>query len=156
MTEYNSSPDEEKPTSRPANPLRKKPLSPALGIYRWEVTMVLSILHRLTGVFLWLVAVVALLLVSNQLLFHFFPDGDNIFSPFVAAGLALAKRFFYIVLAPIFFALFFHGLNGLRHFFWDIGWGYDIKVARLSAWLVISLSLLLTILMVIMMWRMNS
>ena len=133
-----------KKTMRHAAPI----LSPHLGIYRWEVTMLLSIMHRFTGVALWLAAVAAVLLLGNQLLFHVFTISD--------AVLQVAQRFSYIVLLPLFFALVFHGLNGIRHFFWDMGWGYDIKVARASAWLVLGLSLLATIVVAALWWRARS
>ncbi|MDI9313141.1 MAG: succinate dehydrogenase, cytochrome b556 subunit [Hydrotalea sp.] len=153
--ENSSSTNGEKSPSIPQHQ-RRKILSPGLGIYRWEITMVLSILHRFSGVFLWLVAVVALLLLSDRVLLHFFTAPDSFVAPLVGFIATIAKDFSYIILAPVFFALFFHGLNGIRHFFWDMGFGYNIKVARASAWLVIGLSLLATVIIAMTMWRLHS
>ncbi|MGI9461172.1 MAG: succinate dehydrogenase, cytochrome b556 subunit [Alphaproteobacteria bacterium] len=122
---------------------KKRTLSPHLGIYRWESTMLLSILHRLTGVFLWLVAVGVLLWASNVIFFGWF---ENI--------LPMAfKTFLPFIWLPIVFSLACHGLNGIRHFFFDIGFGYHIKTARLTAWLVLGLSCLITLYVLLMLVR---
>ncbi len=114
-----------------------RPLSPHLNIYRWEVTMLLSILHRFTGVFLWGVAVLIVLVATSQLLFHVM-----ILS---GAVLEIIKKFAYIIFAPVIFALALHGLNGVRHFFWDVGLGYNINVARFTAWACLLLSFFITL-----------
>ncbi|MCX8515925.1 MAG: succinate dehydrogenase, cytochrome b556 subunit [Alphaproteobacteria bacterium] len=113
--------------------MMKKPLSPHLGIYRWEVTMAASITHRATGVFLWLIAFFGLLLVANDMLYPVinWPDYWRVI---------FWDAVYYLRLLVV-FSLVFHAINGIRHFIWDLGLGYDIKVARLTAWLAFLLAL---------------
>lgn len=108
--------------------LKDRPLSPHLQIYRWELTMVLSILHRASGVLLsvglvgmtsWLLAIAA---------------GPSEFAAFRESSGSLIGR---TVLFAWSFALFLHVGNGIRHLAWDIGLGFSLPAARASGWLVV-------------------
>jgi succinate dehydrogenase / fumarate reductase cytochrome b subunit len=113
-----------------------RPLSPHLQIYRPQLTSVLSILHRLTGVALalgtgllvwWLAAAAA------------GPDSFAIANDF------LGSTFGRLLLLGWSFALFYHLCNGIRHLFWDAGLGYEITTVNRSGWLVLVASLALTV-----------
>lgn len=113
-----------------------RPLSPHLQIYRWQLTSVLSILHRMTGVAL---AVGAILLVSWL---GAAADGPQPFAKmqwFVASPLGLILLFGWSV------ALFYHLCNGIRHLVWDTGRGLDLKSVYASGWTVIVATAALTI-----------
>jgi succinate dehydrogenase / fumarate reductase cytochrome b subunit len=104
--------------------------------YRPQLTSVLSILHRATGVFL---AVFAVAVVAGLLAAAAGPQAWNAFAACAysplgkVAGLAIA------------FSLSFHFCNGIRHLFWDIGQGYDIRTTYITGYAVIAASLLLTL-----------
>ncbi|HYC13426.1 MAG TPA: succinate dehydrogenase, cytochrome b556 subunit [Stellaceae bacterium] len=115
----------------------ERPLSPHLQIYRWQLTSVLSILHRMTGVALsvgtlllawWLVA-----LASGE-------ESYNAAQGFI--GSFLGK----LLLLGWSFAVFYHLANGIRHLFWDAGYGFEIKTTYASGWTVVAASALLTVL----------
>jgi succinate dehydrogenase cytochrome b subunit len=114
----------------------QRPLSPFLT-YRRQYTMVLSILHRITGVALsvgllplayWLVAAASGAQAYEQ--------ASRVFThPLV--------RFMLIGLS---FSFFYHLLNGLRHLVWDTGHGLEKKAARLSGWIVFITAVVVTVL----------
>ena len=112
-----------------------RPLSPHLQVYRWQMTSVLSILHRGTGLFLVLGSVMITFWVVALALSH------NIFVSYQAwLGSLLGK----VLLAGWSFSLFFHWANGIRHLLWDAGWGYEIKRVYITGWIVVLLSVVLT------------
>ena len=117
---------------------RSRPLSPFMigPYYKPQLTSMLSIVHRLTGVGLsmgvvllawWLCALAA--------------------GPWAYAAFARHLTAWYgqLLLAGWTWALMYHLCNGIRHLFWDIGKGYSIPVAYKSGYAVVALSLLLTI-----------
>ena len=97
-------------------PKNHHPLTPHLTIYKWPLTAVLSITHRLTGVFLiagvFVFFTVLVALASGEAVFlsvqHFLNQGSV-----------------QIVLAGFAFALSFHLVHGLRHLLWDLGLGFE-------------------------------
>ena len=115
----------------------KNPLSPHIQIYSWHISSLVSIGHRITGVinifiltliFLWLGSL--LLGEENyEIIFNFF----NSF---------LGKFF---IIATI-WSFPFHSLSELRHLFWDMGYGFDLKTANLTGSLVIIFSIIFTVL----------
>lgn len=98
--------------------------------------MAASITHRATGVALYsgtiLLAVWAF--AASR--------GEAFYAP---VGAFLASPFGVLILFGYAWALFFHGLNGLRHLYWDSGRGLDPKAASATAWMVFAASLLLAI-----------
>ncbi len=110
-------------------------MSPHLQVYRWQITMVMSILHRATGVALavgafgvawWLVAVAT---------------GGETYAN--VAGL-IASPFGQLVVAAFSACLVYHLLNGIRHLLWDIGYGYEIPKVYATGWSVLVLTVLIT------------
>jgi len=113
-----------------------RPLSPHLQIYRWQLTSVLSILHRITGVGL---AVGAVLLVSW---FGSAADGTASFASFQGF---LASPIGLVLLFGCSVALFYHLCNGIRHLCWDTGRGLDLKSVYASGWAVLVATVVLTV-----------
>lgn len=105
-----------------------RPLSPHISIYRWPITMVLSILHRATGIALSVgfIALVAWLFdaASGQ-------ESYAVFASFM--GSMLGK----LLLVGWSFAFFYHLSNGVRHMVWDSGRGFEKSQANFSSWLVL-------------------
>ncbi len=114
-----------------------RPLSPHLTIYRWPISMTLSILHRLTGVALsgGLVILTIWLLTLSY--------GATAYEPVAAL---LGTLFGKLLLVAFSYAFFFHFCNGIRHLFWDIGKGFEMRQVVASAWSVVIASLALTLL----------
>ena len=113
----------------------ERPLSPHLSIYRWPVTMTLSILHRATGVAMAIgLAVLAAWLVCAA-------AGSADYDQFVALLSTLVGRLFLIGWS---FAFFYHLANGIRHLVWDTGRGFEKRQANASAWFVLILSVATT------------
>ena len=106
---------------------RKRPLSPFLTVYRWQYTMALSILHRVTGCAL----SVGLLLFVYWLLAA--ATGHDEYETALAFFTHPLVR---VLLIGFSFAFFYHLLNGARHMTWDTGHGLERKSARLSGWIV--------------------
>ena len=102
-------------------PEMNRPLSPHLGIYQWSVSMTLSILHRATGSAL-SVAAVALVV---------WPVSAAMGGESYAAVTAFLTGWFGVLLLIGFSASFFiHLGNGIRHLFWDAGYGFEKGRAR--------------------------
>ena len=115
-----------------------RPTSPHLSVYRGPITMTLSILHRMTGVALTvgLVIFVAWLMAVA--------GGNADYAKFVDLMQTPLGR---IALVGWSFAFFFHLCNGIRHLFWDVGKGFEMRQVNASAWSVIVVSLALTLLL---------
>lgn len=113
-----------------------RPLSPHIGIYRWQVQMVTSILHRATGIAL----VAGSVLVLWGLLA--LAAGAAAWADFSAcAGSVIGL----ILLIGWTWALLYHLCNGIRHLLQDAGLGYRIEQFVRSSWLSIVISIVLTI-----------
>ena len=114
-----------------------RPLSPHLQVYKPQLTSVLSILHRITGLALalgtfllvwWLVAAAV---------------GE---AAFEIVQNVIKSWFGRIILLGWSFSLFYHLCNGIRHLFWDAGIGLEIEQVNMSGWLVLMGTVLLTLL----------
>ena len=112
----------------------QRPLSP-YWIYRWAITMWLSSLHRITGLLLSLGAVVlGVWLIALA-------SGPESFA--AVAGIVGAS-WFKVALVGWTFCFFFHLANGVRHLFWDAGYGFDPKRIRASGWTVVIVAVVAT------------
>lgn len=114
----------------------ERPLSPHLSIYRWRVTMALSILHRITGVGL---ALGSLLLAWWLIALSRGPEHYAVVSGFINSWIGR------LILLGFTWAIFHHLCSGVRHLFWDAGRGFDLKSANSSSWLVVAGGLILTL-----------
>ena len=113
-----------------------RPLSPHLQVYRPQVTSVLSILHRMTGIFL----VFGIMIPAGWIIS--LSMGPNVFSTYQDL---LDMFFVKLCLIGLSYSTVYHFLNGIRHLLWDAGWGLHIRHVYFTGWMVISLSFLLTI-----------
>lgn len=113
-----------------------RPLSPHLQIYRWQLTSVLSILHRFTGLYLALglvgLSLGLYLLAGSRVDFHAYQS-------FLESPLGL------ILLVAWSWSFFYHLLNGVRHLFWDLGKGFALSQVYRSGWFVVVASLVLVL-----------
>ena len=114
---------------------KPRPLSPHLQVYRPQLTSVMSIMHRTSGVVLatgsllvalWLVALAA---------------GTTVFNPVADA---IQHPLGQLVVLGYSLALVYHGLNGIRHLMWDLRIGLEIKQVYQSGYLVLGLTVLVT------------
>lgn len=114
----------------------KSPLSPHLQIYKWQISSLLSITHRIVGVINFFAIILicfwslSLLLggESYEITYTFF---NSFFGKFIAIGLC--------------WTFSFHILNELRHLFWDLGYGFDLKISKITGVLALFGSFILTI-----------
>jgi succinate dehydrogenase / fumarate reductase cytochrome b subunit len=113
-----------------------RPVSPHLQIYRFRWTMALSILHRITGVFLSLGAVFLVCWLAAL------AAGPEAFARANALAVSVPGR---MVMLAWTLALYYHLANGIRHLFWDAGRGFELGVARLSGYAVVVIAVLLTL-----------
>ena len=113
------------------------PLSPHLQIYRWHISSLVSITHRISGI----INLIALILIFFWLLTLSF--GENNYELFL---LIINSFFGKFILIGFTWSMSFHLLSGIRHLAWDLGYGFEIKTANISGIIVIISSLFLTIL----------
>ena len=113
----------------------ERPLSPHLQIYRPQITMVLSILHRITGVALsagvlvlayWLIALAGGPVAYDQ------------------AAAILGSGWLKLCYAGWSFCFFYHLANGFRHLAWDLGLGFEPGQIRASGWTVVVIAVVAT------------
>jgi succinate dehydrogenase / fumarate reductase cytochrome b subunit len=113
-----------------------RPLSPHLQIYRWQLTSVMSILHRATGL--------ALVLGSMLLVWWLVAaaSGPAAYQPvevFLSSWIGVVLLFGWTA------AFFYHLCNGIRHLAWDSGQGFDLATTYRSGWTVVGATAALTL-----------
>jgi succinate dehydrogenase / fumarate reductase, cytochrome b subunit len=114
---------------------KNNPLSPHLQIYKWQISSLLSIAHRIVGV-INIIAITAiciwslLLGIENYQPINFFLN--TFFGKFIAVSLC--------------WTFSFHICNELRHLIWDLGYGFDLKVAKITGVLALISSFVFTVL----------
>ena len=114
----------------------KNPLSPHIQIYRWQVSSLVSIIHRITGILNLLGLIFICVWISSVGI------GEDLFGFFSVFLRSFIGKF---ILIGFTWSMGYHLLSGIRHLFWDLGYGYEIKTANLSGIIVIIGSLFLTI-----------
>ena len=112
------------------------PLSPHLQIYRWQISSLLSITHRISGV----INLLALISIFSWIII--LSIGESNYEIFL---LIINSFFGKFILIGFTWSMSFHLLSGIRHLVWDLGYGFEIKTANISGIIVIISSLLLTI-----------
>jgi len=115
----------------------KNPLSPHLQIYRWHLSMILSIAHRIIGV-VNSVAMILICLWTTSFLF-----GEENYEITKILFQSFFGKFLIISLS---WSFSFHMLSEIRHLFWDLGYGFDLKISKITGIITIIGSLALTIL----------
>ena len=103
--------------------LDSRPLSPHLQVYKPQITSILSISHRISGVFL------SLGLITMSLFVLLLAIGKDSFFLWILFSTSFLGE---VILFGWVFALFFHMFNGIRHLFWDYGIGLSLTVSKWS------------------------
>lgn len=111
------------------------PLSPHLQIYRPQLTSVLSITHRLTGIFL---------VAGTVMLLYWLVAAALGADSYARAQRCISAVPTQLLLAAWTFAFYYHLCNGVRHLCWDLGRGFELTAAYRSGYLVIATSVVLT------------
>ena len=115
---------------------KNNPLSPHLQIYKWQISSLLSIAHRIVGV----INILAITLICIWVSSLFFGEEN-----YEITKLFLNSFFGKFVLISLCWTFSFHILNEIRHLVWDAGYGFDLKVAKITGALVFFGSFILTI-----------
>jgi succinate dehydrogenase / fumarate reductase cytochrome b subunit len=119
---------------------RDRPLSPHIQVYRPQITSVLSILHRITGVAL---SIGTLLLTWWLVSAAYGPEAFETCQAF------LGSWFGHLILWGFTFSLFYHLGNGIRHLAWDFGWGFEMPVLQKTGLVVIGFAVVCTLITLI-------
>ena len=123
-----------------SNMENNNPLSPHLQIYKWQISSLLSITHRIIGV----INFFAITLICFWAILIVF--GESNYSNINVILNSSFGKFFVISLCWTFS---FHILNELRHLLWDAGFGFDLKVAKITGIITLIGSFVLTIILYI-------
>ena len=115
----------------------KNPLSPHLQIYRWHLSMILSIAHRIIGI-VNSIAIILICLWTISLLF-----GEENYE---ITKILFQSFFGKLLITSLSWSFSFHMLSEIRHLIWDLGYGFDLKISKITGIITIFGSLALTIL----------
>ncbi|MEM7522494.1 MAG: succinate dehydrogenase, cytochrome b556 subunit [Pseudomonadota bacterium] len=119
---------------------RNRPLSPHLTVYRPQITSMLSVLHRGTGVAMaFSLALVVWWLLAAATGSEYFEFVDGLLTSVIG----------FLILLGSAFAFFYHMCNGLRHMWWDMGFGYEMDQVTQSGYVVLGASGVLTLILLI-------
>lgn len=114
----------------------KRPTSPHISIYKKQISSVLSIFHRMTGIGLF----IGFSIITWWLVFWVFSKFDP--QIFGLVNNLIVRLSLYLLSA----SLFYHLCTGIRHLFWDMGYGYDIPIMNKTGWGAVICAGLLTLL----------
>ena len=120
-----------------SNMENNNPLSPHLQIYKWQISSLLSITHRIVGVINFF-AIVLICIWAIMLVF-----GENSYS---ILNTILNSGFGKFLTISLCWTFSFHILNELRHLIWDAGYGFDLKISKITGIIAFVGSFVLTIL----------
>ena len=116
---------------------KNNPLSPHLQIYKWQISSLLSITHRIVGV-INILAITLICIWTLSLLV-----GENSYE---ITHLFLKSLFGKFIIVFLCWTFSFHILNEIRHLIWDMGYGFDLKITKITGVLAFIGSFILTIL----------
>ncbi len=123
-------------------PAKSRPTSPHLQIYRWNISSLTSIMHRFTGIALYLsVVVICWYIVYYTYQINPAESSETCDCPMQQ----ILTTIFSLAAIFITFALYYHFCNGVRHLFWDLGKGFEKNTTKKTGYLVILLSLVFTV-----------
>ena len=118
-----------------------KPLSPHIQIYSWNISSLISISHRITGI----INIVALTIICFWIALFLF--GNSIYD--IVQNI-LNSFFGKLLVIGITWSFSFQILSEIRHLFWDLGYGFELKTSKISGVIVIFGSFIITILIYIL------
>ena len=101
----------------------KNPLSPHLQIYRWHLSMILSIAHRIIGV----VNSVAMILICLWTISFLFGEEN-----YEITKIIFQSFFGKLFIISLSWSFSFHMLSEIRHLIWDLGYGFDLKISKIT------------------------
>ena len=114
----------------------KSPLSPHIQVYRWQISSLVSISHRITGI----INIIAISLICLWISLIFFSE-----SMYETISLLLNSMFGKFIILGITWSFSFQILSEIRHLFMDLGYGFELRTTKLSGLTVIFGSVVLTI-----------
>jgi succinate dehydrogenase cytochrome b556 subunit len=128
--------------------MKLRPISPHLTIYSAQLTSSLSIFHRVTGSFLLIIFILISVLFFICSSFTFTSISFEFYMSTIAfiKSLAQIPYIFNLFVSFIVFINIYHGLNGIRHICWDLGYFLNINDVYTTGYVVITCSLILSIL----------
>ena len=112
-----------------------RPLSPHLQVYKPQLTSMLSIIHRLTG------AALAVGALAFAYWIFALAQGSDMYADFMTHATSWYGQ---VMLFGWTFSFFYHFCNGIRHLFWDAGYGFELPAVYKSGWAVVIASLIFT------------
>ena len=111
--------------------MQNRPLSPHLTIYKPQLNSILSILHRISGVAL---SISLLVIIGFFISLILGEEVFKIFSIFFKSIVGKLIMFFSLC------GIWYHFFAGIRHLFWDMGYGFNLKLVELSSYLILLLT----------------
>mgnify|MGYP001491613863 FL=1 len=114
----------------------KNPISPHIQIYSWHISSLVSIGHRITGVINIIILTIIMFWIGSLLI------GENFYQIIFNFLNSFFGKFFII---GTIWSFTFHSLSEIRHLFWDLGYGFELKTANLTGVLVIIFSIIFTV-----------
>ena len=118
----------------------KNPLSPHIQIYSWHISSLVSIGHRITGIINIVILTIITFWIGSLML------GETLYQVIFNFMNSFFGKF--IIIGTI-WSFTFHSLSELRHLFWDMGYGFELKTANLTGALVIIFSIVFTVIIYI-------
>ena len=119
---------------------RPRPISPHVqldgGVWRWHITMTASILHRATGMGLYVGALIVMAWAVSL------AGGSDSYATFTGLAGSIPGK---VVLFGLTLCVFYHFANGIRHLVWDTGHGFKLPTANTTAWLAIGFAVLASV-----------
>ena len=107
---------------------KNNPLSPHLQIYKWQISSLLSITHRIVGV----INILAITLICIWVLSLLLGESN-----YEITQVFLKSFFGKFIIVFLCWTFSFHILNEIRHLFWDMGYGFDLKISKITGLFVI-------------------
>ena len=116
------------------------PISPHIQVYNWHISSLVSISHRITGVINYALLILVCFWVISLLL------GEKNYEYFEIFSNSFIGKFFII---GFIWSYIFQILSEIRHWFWDMGYGFELKTTKITGTIVILGSFILTIILYI-------
>ena len=114
----------------------KRPLSPHIQIYRWHVSSLVSISHRITGI----INIIAITLICLWVSLIFISENN-----YEMINLFLSSKIGKFIILGLTWSFSFQILSEIRHLIMDLGYGFELKTSKITGLLVIFGSLILTV-----------
>jgi succinate dehydrogenase / fumarate reductase cytochrome b subunit len=114
----------------------KRPLSPHIQIYRWHVSSLVSISHRITGI----INIIAITLICLWVSLIFISENNH-----EMLNLFLSSKIGKFIILGLTWSFSFQILSEIRHLIMDLGYGFELKTSKITGLLVMFGSLILTV-----------